>query len=139
MHWDTRFIERFMLVLGPVSSLFDFLTFYALIMLFGAGEAMFQTGWFIELLATQSLVIFVIRTRRRPWHSRPNLLLAALSVGVVAVGLLIPLTPLGSLFGFVMPPPGFYVFLHRCGRCVSRPRRGHEAGLLPRLPKDSAG
>ena len=72
---------------------------------------MFQTGWFIKSLATQSLVIFVIRTRRRPWHSRPNLLLAALSVGVVAVGLLIPLTPLGSLFGFVMPPPGFYVFL----------------------------
>jgi Mg2+-importing ATPase len=111
MHWDITFIERFMLVLGPVSSLFDFLTFYALIALFGAGEAMFQTGWFIESLATQALVIFVIRTRRRPWQSRPHRLLAALSVGVVAVGLLIPLTPLGTLFGFLVPPPGFYLFL----------------------------
>ena len=53
MRWDIRLIERFMLVLGPVSSLFDFLTFYALLSLFGAGEALFQTGWFIELLATQ--------------------------------------------------------------------------------------
>jgi Mg2+-importing ATPase len=89
----------------------DFLTFFALITLFGAGEAMFQTGWFIESLATQSLVIFIIRTRRRAWQSRPNLLLAVLSVGVVAVGLLIPLTPVGTLFGFVMPPPAFYMFL----------------------------
>ena len=55
-----------MLVLGPVSSLFDFLTFFALLYLFGASEAMFQTGWFIESLATQSLVIFVIRTRGDP-------------------------------------------------------------------------
>ena len=53
VHWDIRLVERFMLVLGPVSSLFDFLTFFALIQLFGAGEAMFQTGWFIESLATQ--------------------------------------------------------------------------------------
>ena len=111
VQWDTQFIERFMLVLGPVSTLFDFLTFYALIKLFGAGEAMFQTGWFIELLATQSLVIFIIRTRGLPWVSRPHPLLAALSVGVVVTGLVIPLTPLGTLFGFVLPPPGFYVFL----------------------------
>jgi Mg2+-importing ATPase len=53
----------------------------------------------------------VIRTRGRPWRSRPHRLLTALSIGVVAVGLLIPLTPLGSLFGFVLPPPGFYLFL----------------------------
>ena len=111
VHWDIRFIERFMLVLGPVSSLFDFLTFFALLQLFGAGEALFQTGWFVESLATQALVIFVIRTRGPPWHSRPHPLLASLSIGVVAVGLLIPLTPIGSLFGFVLPPPGFYLFL----------------------------
>jgi Mg2+-importing ATPase len=109
--WDIRFVERFMLVLGPVSSLFDFLTFYALLSLFGAGEAMFQTGWFIESLATQSLVIFVIRTRKAPWQSLPNPLLTTLTIGVVLVGLLVPLTPLGSLFGFVEPPPAFYLFL----------------------------
>ncbi len=110
-HWDFKFIERFMLVLGPVSSLFDFFTFYALIALFGASEAMFQTGWFIESLATQSLVIFIIRTKRRPWRSRPNAVLSALSLGVVLVGLIIPLTPIGTWFHFVAPPPAFFVFL----------------------------
>jgi Mg2+-importing ATPase len=110
-HWDIKFIERFMLVLGPVSSLFDFLTFFALLTLFGAGAAMFQTGWFIESLATQSLVIFVIRTRGAPWRSTPHLLLTGLTVGVVLIGLIIPLTPLGAAFGFQEPPLGFYLFL----------------------------
>ena len=64
--WDMRFIRNFMLVLGPVSSVFDFLTFGLLLLVFHAGEALFQTGWFIESLATQVLVIFVIRTRRQP-------------------------------------------------------------------------
>ena len=63
------------LLLGPVSSLFDFLTFFALLWIFGASEPMFQTGWFVESLATQSLVIFVIRTRKAPWRSLPNPLL----------------------------------------------------------------
>jgi Mg2+-importing ATPase len=111
VRWDIRVIERFMLVLGPVSSLFDFLTFYALLALFGAGQAMFQTGWFIESLATQCLVIFIIRTRGLPWASRPHPLLTALTLGAVAVGLLIPLTPLAQPLGFVQPPPGFYAFL----------------------------
>ena len=65
-------IQRFMLVLGPVSSLFDFLTFGALLHLFRAAEALFHTGWFVESLATQTLVIFVIRTRGSPWRSRPH-------------------------------------------------------------------
>ena len=111
VRWDIKFIERFMLVLGPVSSLFDFLTFFALLSLFGAGQAMFQTGWFIESLATQCLVIFIIRTRGAPWQSRPHPVLTGLTLAAVAVGLLIPLTPLGPLLGFVEPPPGFYVFL----------------------------
>ena len=111
VRWNIKFIERFMLVLGPISSLFDFLTFFALLWLFGAGEPMFQTGWFIESLATQSLVIFVIRTRGPPWRSWPHPLLTCLTLGAVLVGLLIPLTPLGSLIGFVEPPAGFYLFL----------------------------
>jgi Mg2+-importing ATPase len=111
VRWDIQFVERFMLTLGPVSSLFDFLTFFALIALFGASQPMFQTGWFIESLATQSLVIFVIRTRQPPWQSRPHLVLTGLTVGAVLLGLLIPLTPLGQLFGFVEPPAGFYLFL----------------------------
>ncbi|MGA7545153.1 MAG: magnesium-translocating P-type ATPase [Methyloceanibacter sp.] len=111
VRWNIRFIERFMLVLGPISSLFDFLTFFALLSLFGAGEAMFQTGWFIESLATQCLVIFIIRTRGAPWRSFPHPLLTCLTIGVVLLGVIIPLTPLGPVFGFVEPPPGFYVFL----------------------------
>ena len=111
VRWNIEFIERVMLVLGPVSSLFDFLTFFALLWLFGASEPMFQTGWFIESLATQSLVIFVIRTRKAPWRSLPHPILTILTLGVVLIGLLIPLTPLGALFGFVEPPPAFYLFL----------------------------
>jgi Mg2+-importing ATPase len=109
--WDIKLIERFMLVLGPVSSLFDFLTFFVLLELFGATEPMFQTGWFVESLATQCLVIFVIRTRKAPWRSLPNRVLTTLTLGVVLIGLIIPLTPVGSLFGFVEPPLAFYLFL----------------------------
>jgi Mg2+-importing ATPase len=111
VRWDITFIERFMLVLGPVSSIFDFLTFYALIKFFDAGEALFQTGWFVESLATQILVVFIIRTRHRPWRSRPHPVLAALSLGALAAGLVIPITPIGTLFGFVAPPSPFYAFL----------------------------
>ena len=109
--WDLPLIERFMLVLGPVSSLFDFLTFAALLHLFQADEALFQTGWFVESLATQTLVIFVIRTRGAPWRSRPHPALATLAIGAAVLGILLPLSPLGPVFGFVAPPPSFYLFL----------------------------
>ncbi len=111
VRWDLEHIRRFMLVMGPVSSLFDFLTFYALLALFGAGEALFQTGWFVESLATQCLIIFVIRTRRSPFASRPHPLLAGLSVGVVLLAALIPLSPAGALFGFEPLPPAYFAFL----------------------------
>jgi Mg2+-importing ATPase len=111
VQWDLRLIQRFMLVLGPVSSLFDFVTFYALLHLFGASEALFQTGWFVESLATQVLVIFVIRTRRGPWLSRPHPVLVGLTLGAAVLGALLPLTPLGVFFGFVAPPVSFYLFL----------------------------
>ena len=109
--WNLPLIERFMLVMGPVSSLFDFLTFGALLYVFSAGEALFQTGWFIESLATQTLVIFVIRTRGAPWRSRPHPALAALAVGAALVGVLLPLSPFAATLGFVAPPPTFYLFL----------------------------
>ena len=72
-HWDITFIRRFMLVFGPISSLFDFLTFALMLGPFAAGPALFRSGWFVESLATQTLVVFVIRTRRVPfWRSRPS-------------------------------------------------------------------
>jgi Mg2+-importing ATPase len=106
-HWDMRFIRNFMFVMGPVSSIFDFLTFGLLLLVFHANQALFQTGWFIESLATQVLVIFVLRTRRNPFRSRPNALLAATSVAVVVGAILLPFTPLGAWFGFVPPSAGF--------------------------------
>jgi Mg2+-importing ATPase len=110
-HWNIRFIRNFMLVLGPVSSLFDFLTFGLLLFIFGAGQALFQTGWFIESLATQVLVIFVIRTRRSPLLSRPSPHLAATAIAVVAVAVALPFTAVGRWFGFVPPPPSLLVAL----------------------------
>jgi Mg2+-importing ATPase len=106
-HWDMRFIRNFMLVLGPVSSVFDFLTFGLLLLVFHSSEALFQTGWFIESLATQVLVIFVLRTRRNPLGSRPHPLLATTSVAVVVLAVVLPFTPLGAWFGFVPPSAAF--------------------------------
>jgi Mg2+-importing ATPase len=111
VEWDVKLIERFMLVFGPVSSVFDFLTFYALLHLFGAGEALFQTGWFLESITTQVLVVFAIRTRRRFFRSRPHGFLVAMALGVVAVAIVFPLLPVGRWFGFVAPPSLFFVFL----------------------------
>ncbi|MGA8691186.1 MAG: magnesium-translocating P-type ATPase, partial [Methyloceanibacter sp.] len=109
--WDVKLIERFMLVFGPVSSIFDFLTFYALLYLFGAGEALFQTGWFIESITTQVLVVFALRTRRRFFQSRPSGFLVAMALGSVAVAIVLPLLSVGRWFGFVAPPPLFFVYL----------------------------
>jgi Mg2+-importing ATPase len=109
--WDVRLIERFMLVFGPISSVFDFLTFYILLWLFGAGEALFQTGWFIESITTQVLVVFAIRTRRFLLRSRPHAFLAAMALGVVAVAMALPFLRIGRWFGFVEPPPLFFVYL----------------------------
>lgn len=109
--WDMDFIRRFMLTLGPVSSAFDFLTFYLMLAMFQAGEALFQTGWFIESIATQVLVIFIIRTRGNPFTSRPNVWLVTLSLTVVAVAALLPWLPFAGHLGFVPPPPGFYAVL----------------------------
>ncbi len=105
------FIRNFMWVIGPVSSLFDFLTFYVLLAVLHADEALFQTGWFIESLATQVLVIFVIRTRRSPLASRPHPALVATSLGVLLVALALPFTALGTFFGFRPLPGGYFAIL----------------------------
>jgi Mg2+-importing ATPase len=110
-HWDMNFIRNFMLIIGPVSSVFDFLTFYVMLAVFHAGEALFHTGWFIESMATQVLVIFIIRTRKNPFKSRPNPWLIACSLTVVAVAVLLPFTPAGAYLGFVAPPAFFFLIL----------------------------
>ena len=110
-HWDTNFIRNFMWVVGPVSSAFDFLTFFIMLKVFDAGEALFHTGWFIESLATQVLVIFIIRTQGSPFRSRPSRVLAVTSLSVVLAAALLPFTPLAEVLGFTAPPPLFYVIL----------------------------
>jgi Mg2+-importing ATPase len=109
--WDIDFVRKFMLIVGPISSIFDFLTFFVMIKFFHAGEALFHTGWFVESLATQVLVIFIIRTRKNPLKSRPNLLLAICSLTVVALAIALPFTPFGKVLGFVAPPPLFFAIL----------------------------
>ncbi|MFF0298841.1 HAD-IC family P-type ATPase [Kitasatospora sp. NPDC004614] len=111
-HWDISFIRRFMLCFGPVSSLFDFLTFWVMLGVFHAGPELFRSGWFVESLATQTLVIFAIRTHRIPFlRSRPSIPLLAASLGVVALGVALPLSPLAATLGFTALPPAFFLAL----------------------------
>jgi Mg2+-importing ATPase len=109
--WDMGFIRNFMLTIGPISSLFDFLTFYLLISLFHAQESLFRTGWFVESIATQVLVIFVIRTRGNPLRSHPNPWLVLTSVAVVITAMLLPFTPLAPYLGFTPLPISFFGLL----------------------------
>ena len=119
--WDISFIRKFMVVFRSVSSLFDFLTFFTMLFVFlpiipaitllsnpDYPQHLFQTAWFIESLCSQTLVVFVIRTRRKPfWKSKPSKYLVISSIAIVAFALIVPFTPLGALFGFVAPPPLF--------------------------------
>ena len=109
--WDIRLIRRFMLGVGPISSLYDFVTFYVLLAWLHAGEPEFHTGWFVESLATQTLVLFVIRTAGNPLRSRPSAMLVASVLATVSIGVVLPFTPLGADFGFVPLPPLFFAFL----------------------------
>ena len=100
--WDLDLVRKFMFVFGPVSSLFDFATFGLLLWVFRADEQLFHTGWFIESLATQVLVIFIIRTTH-PLKDRPALALVASSLFAVALAVALPYSPLAHWLGFVPP------------------------------------
>jgi Mg2+-importing ATPase len=109
--WNVKLIRDFMIYIGPVSSIYDFLTFFALLKIFHASEQFFHSGWFVESLATQTLVIFVIRTARNPWRSRPSLALTLTTCTVVLFGTVLPFTPLGKLLGFTPIPWMFLLFI----------------------------
>ena len=109
---DISYIRRFMVTMGPVSSVFDFLTFFLLLVVFRASIPVFQTAWFIESLTTQTLVVFLLRTRKTPFYkSKPGKLLVISSLSVVAVAFALPYTPLGAVFKFSPPPATFYLAL----------------------------
>ncbi|MEO7236200.1 MAG: cation transporting ATPase C-terminal domain-containing protein [Lapillicoccus sp.] len=111
-HWDIGFIRRFMLCFGPLSSVFDFVTFAVMLWVFHSGPAQFRTGWFVESLATQTLVIFAIRTRQIPFfRSHPSIPLTSATLAVVLVGAVLPATPLAAVLGFQPLPAGFYAAL----------------------------
>jgi len=110
--WDIGFIRRFMLVFGSISSIFDFATFGIMLLVFHAAAGEFRAGWFIESIATQTLIVFAIRTRRVPFlRSRPSLALVAASLGVVGVGAWLPFSPLAGFLGFTPIPLMFFLAL----------------------------
>ena len=110
--WDMKFIRRFMSVFGPVSSIFDFLTFWVMLSVLHAGHTEFRTGWFVESIATQTLVVYVIRTRRVPFFkSRPSLPMLLVPTGAALVGAILPYTGLAHLLGFTPLPAAFFLIL----------------------------
>ena len=111
-HWDIGFIRRFMIYFGPLSSVFDFITFGVMLWVFHSGPAQFRSGWFVESLATQTLVIFAIRTRRIPFfRSHPSLPLTLAALTVVAIGAVLPATALAHTLGFQPLPAAYFAAL----------------------------
>jgi Mg2+-importing ATPase len=102
--WNINSVLGFTLIMGPLSSLFDLATFALLELGFKADVDIFRTAWFVESIATQILVIFVIRTAQRAWTSRPNRILTWTSLGALAIALSVALTPISRFVGFVPPP-----------------------------------
>ena len=115
--WNIGLIRDFMVFIGPISSIYDFLTFFMLLWVFQASAPLFHTGWFVESLATQTLVLFIIRTASNPLRSRPSLPLALTTLTVVALGIILPYTPLAVDLGFT-PLPGLY-FLFLAGMTIT--------------------
>jgi len=104
--WRIEFIRQFMMIIGPISSIYDFLTFGVLLWVFHAASdaPLFHTGWFVESLATQTLVVFVIRTAGNPLKSRPSGPLLGAVLAIVAIALVLPYTSLGKLMRFTALP-----------------------------------
>jgi Mg2+-importing ATPase len=114
--WDIGEIARFILAIGPISSIFDYTTYGIMYWLFGANTpaqaALFQTGWFVESLMTQTLIIHVIRTSKIPFlQSRASWPLVVTTVAVMAVGLWLPSSPLAPALGFVSLPRLYWPLL----------------------------
>ena len=106
--WDIAALWKFMLIFGPISSLFDFLTFGILLYVFHASQEFFHTGWFLESLCTQTFIIYIIRTAKIPFvESRPSRFLVQMSLFIAGTAFAIALSPWGRFFGFVPPTWGY--------------------------------
>ncbi len=121
--WDNKLLTRFIVFVGPCSSIFDYTTFFVMLYVFKCwnvstpeaaahSESLFQTGWFVESLLTQTLIIHVIRTNKIPFlQSRPSWPLIAMSAVIMATGIAIPFTALGDYLGFTALPPLYWPIL----------------------------
>ncbi|GAP08619.1 MAG TPA: magnesium-translocating P-type ATPase [Anaerolinea thermolimosa] len=108
--WDVDFIRRFMLIFGPLSSVFDYLTFALLLWFLKASEAQFQTGWFFESVLSAMFVVFAVRTRLPFFRSHPSLLMIGTTLVSAFVTVALPYSPLGKVLGFT-PLPIFYMLM----------------------------
>ncbi len=110
--WNIKYIRNFMTIIGPISSIYDFLTFGVMLFIFHASAELFHTGWFVESLCTQTLIIHIIRTGKIPFiESRPSRFMVVMSIFIVTIGIAMPFTPLATAFGFVPLPPMYFVAL----------------------------
>lgn len=106
--WDIQFLKRFMITFGILSSIFDFLTFGVLLYFLKSNESLFQTGWFVESVISASMIVLVVRTRLPFFKSLPGKYLTITTICVVLAVLVLPFTPLGTVFGFTRLPLAFY-------------------------------
>jgi len=109
--WDVGFIRQFMLIFGPLSSVFDYLTFALLILFLRGNEAQFQTGWFVESVLSAMVVVFAVRTHLPFFHSRPSLLMIGVTLVIAVVVLALPYSSLAGVFGFTPLPLSYLLFL----------------------------
>jgi len=114
--WQVGDIQRFMIYIGPISSIFDYTTFALMWFVFQANsvetQALFQTGWFVESLMTQTLIVHIIRTAKIPlFQSRPALPMLLLTLTIMAVAIYLPFSPIASGFGFVPLPNQYFLWL----------------------------
>ena len=133
--WDIGLIRDFMVFIGPISSIYDFLTFFVMLAIFHASQTTFHAGWFVESLATQTLVLFVIRTSGNPFRSRPSRSLTIAVILIVVIGAVLPYTPLGLALGFtplsllfllyVIAATATYLLLVEGGKRVLMRRRAY--------------
>ncbi|MHB0877637.1 MAG: magnesium-translocating P-type ATPase [Anaerolineae bacterium] len=108
--WNVRFIRDFMLLFGAISSVFDYLTF-GLLLVFSVGEGRFQSGWFVESMLTELMILLVMRTRRPLWRSRPSRLLLFATVAAAVATVALPYLPFAAVLGFVPLPPALLAAL----------------------------
>ena len=142
--WDLKELTRFIVFIGPCSSIFDYSTYLVMLYLFGCwnhstpaiaahSASLFQTGWFIESLLTQTLIIHIIRTNKIPFlQSRPSAAMALMSGIVVVVGVAIPFSPLGRYLGFTTLPPWYWPILGLTLLCYALLTQGVKMLLLKR-------